>query len=354
MTTTRSEQLFAIVDRFNQIHRDWAEFDTNNPEPTELYWRALQAVLDTFEGGDLPADCRPMAAAVYKLAQERARYDASGMTTVPQSLFAAREELERVARAARSPLERPHRETIQELAKQNVPHEQIARIWGLRRPDGTGRADLVQQELNQPGSVIGPNYVHPEDRMAHDQVLVERRNWQALEVLSQKEQERIEADQKPCPETPRELWLIGVSTAQAARMLRQPQEQVARLWDEFEREKVAIQTAQERPAPVAPPAPAVVTPPPVAEAATADPLDDMLGAAGDSPYAQFDGWSEQELRIEAKRLGIRLRGRFTRETLMDRILAADPTAELVDDDSVAGVDEFDHEGVTVGETEEPT
>lgn len=348
----RSAQLFSAVDKFNSAHEQWAD-DANSKHPTLAYWRAFDEMLEAFQGGDMPANCRHLATAVYKLAQEKAAFDISGIEHPANSFWAARELLYEAAKSIKSPNERKHLETIQELDRQKVPHEQIARIWGLTRSDGTGLAYLVQEELNNPGSVIGADYVHPNDKKQEQEMHSAKSKY--LELAAQTVQEEVikaQDDEKPCPETPRELWLINVSTQQAARMLKLDQSEVSRMWAEFEAEKQASIAAREgRTQPPAPPIqveqPAIIAPV-VAEAATEptgdtpsisssassiDPLDDPYDDdeededeidSEDDIYSEFRDWTDDDVKEEAKRLKISFKGRYVRQKWLDGILAADP------------------------------
>lgn len=327
---SRSEELFAAVDRFNAVHDAWAE-DMNSPHPTLAYWHSFDQLLAAFNG-DMPANCRPLATAVFRLAAERAKFDASGDEHPHQNFFGAREELVKVFEQVKSPAERRHRETIKELDRQKVPHEQIARIWGLRRPDGTGKAYLVQQELNEPGSVIGPNYVHPDDAQDMQDMQSARRKYLELAAMvAQEQQEQAIEEEKPCPESPKELWLLGVSTQQAAKMLKRDQSEVARMWEVFEQQKHPVVTA-EAPEGISPLSAELVPavegnqePVEPISAESADPLADDIPSY--DPREEFADWTDDDLKEEAKRLGVSLRGPFNREKAIDKILDAEVKAE---------------------------
>src|SRR3990167_8756184 len=110
----RSAQLFAAVDGFNDAHEVWVS-DDNSKHPTLAYWRAFDVMLGTFERGDMPANCRHLATAVYNLAREKAAFDNSELEDPANSFWAAREGLAQAARAVKNPTEHRHLETIQEL-----------------------------------------------------------------------------------------------------------------------------------------------------------------------------------------------------------------------------------------------
>lgn len=334
----RSVELFSAVERFNDVHEAWVA-DQNAKHPTLKYWAAFEQMMDVINTGDMPANCRALATAAYRAAEERAKFDSSGDEHPHDGFWAARQWLHDVSTQLRSPTERRHRETIQELDRQKVPHEQIARIWGLRRPDGTGKAYLIQEELNRPGSVIGSDYVHPDDAKENDDMLAARRRYLTLAATVQQEAQ-VEAveESKPCPETPRELWLIGVSTQQAAKMLKLDQSAVAKLWEGFEQEKLAhlapVVTAE---------APQGIPPVALMEDASEAVIptdEDLLGDdippadEADDPRQEFVSWSDDEIKEEARRLKVALRGPFNRDKVIDRILEAD--APMAHDEPLVG------------------
>jgi hypothetical protein len=70
---------------------------------------------------------------------------------------AVKEAIEKINRA--KPPVLPPLPSPAELHTKHVSHDQIGRIWGLYDDRGYGRFDLVQRELDEPGSVLTPEYV---------------------------------------------------------------------------------------------------------------------------------------------------------------------------------------------------
>lgn len=330
---SRATDLFEAVDRFTDAHDTWAD-DQNSSHPTLSYWNALDAMLATFENGDLPAECRELASRVWALAQERVKFDASEAASPGHSFWLARERLADMAKRTRESPEKRHLEPIAELHRQNVPHEQIARIWGLVREDGSGKAYLVQQELNSPGSVITPDFVHPDDALRLREAQESRRRY--LELSSQLGQQAIQTkieEDPPCPETPLELWLQNVSVRQAAQMLKMSPEVVSKLFQGFEmdRRQREGKASPENSAAVATTTVAPPVEPPVAtdEVTPEEELEAELEGSDDDEFA---AWTDEDIRAEAKLLGISTRGRYNREMLIAKIREAEPVPE----DAVAG------------------
>jgi hypothetical protein len=69
----------------------------------------------------------------------------------------AEEDVAKLVKA--KPPELPPLPSPVELFAKHVRHDQIARIWGMYDDRGYGRFDLVQRELDEPGSILTPEYV---------------------------------------------------------------------------------------------------------------------------------------------------------------------------------------------------
>lgn len=55
--------------------------------------------------------------------------------------------------------------SIKAMDRQGVPHEQIARIYGMVEPlTGRGIIGHVEQELIEPGSILGSDWIHPQEK----------------------------------------------------------------------------------------------------------------------------------------------------------------------------------------------
>jgi len=244
---TRTDELRHAVDAFNEIHDAWAS-NGQDDDPGRSYWNALENLIATFRADAIPADCRDLDATVHKLATEHLEF-MHGRDTYPHNEFWAAREAMADARQNMDLIWKPCRESIQMLASQGVSHAQIAQDWGLVDAHGHPRMDLVVRELQDPGSVITPDYVHPADQERLAKIAQARTEYNA-QVEAKPKPEPEGAEGKPCPETPWQLWAEAVPLPQAARMLRRPLAEVEALWLEFqaEAEQKAKDNASDKPA----------------------------------------------------------------------------------------------------------
>lgn len=232
----RAEQLVELVAEFLRVHNAYVE-DDNQQNPTEVYWDALEAVLDSFAEGEIPASCRELAAAVERLAEEFEVYDNRHNVSVMyphEAFWTARQAVATLFEQSKA-RELPPLESIAQLDAQKVSHRQIAQIYGFVDQQGRVLPHLVQKELDSPGSVTktpgaidGRTWRDP--RIVDDEPSAERHHSELLA----KRQAVAEVDQQACPESARDLWEQGVSVNQAAKMLKQDASAVALTFAEFE------------------------------------------------------------------------------------------------------------------------
>lgn len=226
---TRTEELYAAVDTFNKVHEDWS----NRPGEeliTADYSAAFEAMVAVFEHGAIPANCRKLASAVFEFAAEMETFDQSDQVKPLQSLWAAREKMARIATQGINRPEEFRLESVKTLHEQGVSSEQIARMYGLVDDAGNGKSWLIEKELATPGSVIGADYVHPEQLKRSSQFDAE-----AQTVARIQETRAAEEPGDVAPETPEELFYQGVSIQQAARMLRMTEGDLQMIWDKLPR-----------------------------------------------------------------------------------------------------------------------
>jgi len=335
----RASELLSVVDFFNRTHDSWA-VDDNAPHPTLAYWHSLDAMLSTFETGDLPANCRQLAMAVFRLGALKAEFDQSEELDPGVRFWEAREKLAEELAKSRQPARRSYLEPITELHRQKVPIEQIARMWGLTNPDGSGRSDLVQKELDCPGSVITPDYVHPDERELAVKTEKSRLEYlhAAAAAATVASQRKADEDEPVCPETSKELWSQDVPLPQAARMLKRSQEEVAAEWAEFKRTSPPKPKLDEDGNPIPEPewqagkepaseaaVLAEISFPPGAEAEQPDESQELVGEAEveAAEATDFGSWSDDELKQQAKDYGIAIVGRFSRKKTIARLLEAE-------------------------------
>jgi len=247
----RSEQLRTAAEDFLKVHRAWAG-DQRRPSPDETYWDAVEELIEIFNAGDLPDECRRLASAVSSLAEELEVFDdrEDEANVYPHAEFwSAREAIERALRGE-TPIELKPLESIPMLRAQGVSDRQIALMYGFKDESGNLLIGLVQKEIESPGSVLaaadgvaGRKWVDP--RLAEVAAAEEASRTSSADVELAKHREaeaRAEADAKPCKETPEELWEQKVSIKQAAKMLRKTEPEVAAIFAEFDH-KLAEETA---------------------------------------------------------------------------------------------------------------
>ena len=231
----RKEELFAVVDALTVVHSEWVAAQ-NRPHPDAIYWDAVDEVLEAFSLGDIPQECRDLANAVVLLkdaAEEFGERADIGRQYPDDKFWRARQATEDARKQTQAVQVKRYIEPMQELHAQGVSHEQIARMYGFKDDLGRGRPEIVKQELAQPGSVIGPDWVHPEDRR---QLELEQASRSRLERTQQRKGLQALRAAQPCPETPRQLWEQKVSTEQSSRMLKLPLEEVEKLFKGFDAE----------------------------------------------------------------------------------------------------------------------
>lgn len=136
--------------------------ESDDAYPPAEYWSVLDAALDVWLDGEIPGDLVHVSRAVDRLAEVYDAFNQSGAALPPRSFWTAREEVE-FSRRQESPRLAPL-PLPAELAKQGVTPRQIARIWKLLDERDVPRVDLVQQELDAPGSVITADYITQVDR----------------------------------------------------------------------------------------------------------------------------------------------------------------------------------------------
>lgn len=228
----RSEQLKAIATDFIRAHDDWSNEDNNRPPaPDEAYWDAVEAMLDAVEAGDIPAESRELVDAINAFANEADRFEASD-DNVPDDGFWRAVAAIRKQVAGPGRRELPPLETVAELSKlPYIQDIQIAKMLGIKDRNGNLWPRGVQLERETPGCVMktpggmdGRDWIDP--RLAdldYEEAAADR----AEEAIEKRTRRERKAD-KPCPETPRQLWEQGVGIPQAARMLKQPEADVAK------------------------------------------------------------------------------------------------------------------------------
>lgn len=246
----RKESLLTIAKNFLATHDEWAA-DENREYPDDIYWDGVENLIESFEKGDVPADCRSLVDAVMKFADELDEFEAADNQQYPKESFWR--AIEKIRQVVDGPARRelPPLESIAELAKlPYMQHAQVAKIYGFKDSKGNLLVGLVQKELDSPGCVIGPagvgkglidgrDWVDPRlaELDAQDGGTAER-NSDAIESAKENmgmaaKNRRAKKAEEPCKETDRELWEQGVGPEQAAKMLKQDSSDVRKRFDDW-------------------------------------------------------------------------------------------------------------------------
>lgn len=216
----RRRELLEAVDRLTEAHQGWISSDA--AYITDIFEATVDDVLNVFEIGLVPHDCRELARLAAALAAEWDRWQAqvagTGMVGVlPQNAFwAALEAVEDASREARPQSVRPL-ESVAELDRQKVPHWQIARIYGWLDARGNPDTRKVEAELAKPGTHVAADFVPPHQRRREEEAA---RKESALRRLRESGRRKVEILKEPCPEPLEELVAQGVSLEQIARMTK--------------------------------------------------------------------------------------------------------------------------------------
>lgn len=164
---TREDELVCAVMDLVDAKTAWQE--SEQEILSEEFLRVIQATIDTFSVGDMPFECRPLFPVVERLNIEFKAFELymSGADKVPRHPFwSAISELENAMQFAPPSVNDQPIESIQELVSTGVGHRQIAVIYsheckGPFMKDKQPLPYLVKQEISNPGSVLGKDFVHP-------------------------------------------------------------------------------------------------------------------------------------------------------------------------------------------------
>lgn len=289
-------QVWLIADSIRQLHESWPDDSPVEVTPTPEWVALVERLLDEWMKG------RPWHPAFLtgnlELAMDGVRRSLETMRQTGFARFSVQMGVE--LNAALSEIlgwpkahQMPHTiPSIKMMDRQGVPHEQIARTYGLVEPiTGRGIIGQVEQELAAPGSVIGDDWVHPLEQDRRDRR--ERiESWLAEfpEATSEQAAKKARSEMRLDPVAPEpdpilsveEAFLRGLDEVQAAEILDLPLAQVMGRYSELQQvEQVEMPEVQEEELPS---------------------KDDMLR--------------------EAKELGIVLRHNYTRTKLAAKIREA--------------------------------
>jgi hypothetical protein len=231
----REHEIYQAIDTYLRVHQRWVGLGESAVHITGEYADAVELLFDIWSQGGVPELFRgETELAVAKLRTAWHEFDTSGEPLPGHEFWSARELLEKSI-APEVPEVDFYLETIEDLDKQKVSHEQIARMYGLVDSQGRGLAHLIDKELKEPGSVIGSDWEHPELKRRREEAervanrIEELRK--GLEESEMVEPAKLAYGDRNCPETVEELCITAVPVPQAAKMLGWQEDVVQESYD---------------------------------------------------------------------------------------------------------------------------
>lgn len=223
----RTTELRTAVERLISEHNTWAA-DTAKPNPTQGFWDALDEVFTRFSG-EIPAECVNLDVAVRKLEMEYLAFiNAVVGGQYPQQDFWRAYESVVVAHRGVEVKPLTPLPSIPDLVRQGVSGYQICKMYGLMDAQQRPQIELIQKEMDDPGSVIGPDWVDP--RLKDGPLLV------VTKSADETRKAKAAANKAKKHEIPLdELFRQGVDYQQAAKMLVMDEATVAAEYDKLAR-----------------------------------------------------------------------------------------------------------------------
>ena len=127
-------------------------------------------------------------------------------------------------------------DTVENLHRQGLYPNQIALMYGLKHDaSGEGRGELIEQELASPGSVIGPDYVHPSE-IERQRLRAEIETWinKSAEEIKDEVATKVKTIDLDDIKTLAQARTAGLSVKSAATHLSLPETQVQSFYDNEE------------------------------------------------------------------------------------------------------------------------
>lgn len=212
-------RILAAVDRLAKAHDElWVKPQLY--EPPMGYWEHVDHLLEVVEESDIPAELKPLERAVKELDRALETVD-HGDVILDRSGYVALYEKVQLLRRQQQPKIPTMLEPVADLFKLNgMRPEQVAKMYGFIRADGTPDVRAITQERDKPGSVLGKQYPDPNESIRRQFQEEEAIAARVLELLELDPSEDVVAEEpQECPETYEELFsLKGMTIAQIARM----------------------------------------------------------------------------------------------------------------------------------------
>ncbi len=235
---SRSQQLLAVADALLQTHAEWADGDS---PMTEDFATAVDDTIEVFANGDLPSDCRELAAIVAHMESAWEVYKAEAAAQddpnyLPSQAFWSLLHKLRSARIHTREGERHFTlETIEDLIVQKVSPTQICRMYGFVDEQGREQLWKLEEERQKPGTHTdrAKGWLPPQERRHREK---QAKAQEALLRVNKRMTARINQvanKAKPAPEPWDELILAGNSAEQIATLKRCTVEEVYAKADEL-------------------------------------------------------------------------------------------------------------------------
>lgn len=215
----RVGNLFKLVDTFFEVYQEWVE-DEDTLRVTELLEVTTDQLVEVFETGDIPAQCRNLARAVEELGRQWLAFKTKAANAVtprdemPGMAFQKQIRLVMEARQDAKPKQIVMPEPIETLTKQNVSDRQICLIWEWTEADGAPQLWKLREERAEPGKHT-KDYVPPSQRRRQLQA---QRELEVMQQIHEKTERRLKQRTEPAPEPTKELIQQGLSAKQIAKM----------------------------------------------------------------------------------------------------------------------------------------
>lgn len=185
---SRRGDIIRALEQLAAQHEAWYDDPTTRGiEDGSEFDDAINMAIATICVGDVPADCREISDRMrrveleYQLYIDRAKVTTTGEPV--QAFWSAFRDVLEAFRKVRIAIEGRVLESVESLKAQGLNDHQIAVQYGIRKDglwtgiffneNGTPRADLIEKEAKNAGSVIPADFVHPEDIIRRGKLAIE-------------------------------------------------------------------------------------------------------------------------------------------------------------------------------------
>jgi len=222
----RRADLLALVASAIAAHDEWVHNSSLEYVAPDVD-SAFSELIDGFSIGDVPGDCRELAAKVAVFGEEWSQWqtevDRTGRATTPpaDSVWGAWEAVVAVYQGVKLPPRRPI-ESVELLTKQGCTPQQICVIYGWLDSRGVAEVWRVEEELKEPGKHTA-DWVDPITKRRQAEAAKEQTLRDRVKAMRQRKLAKLS---EPCPESLEELIQLGVSLRQIALMMRRTEEEI--------------------------------------------------------------------------------------------------------------------------------